>query len=46
MEGFRYVTIDYDIKKRTINKTGTKDPLICEKIKNELLFEEFDLDLM
>lgn len=46
MEGFRYVSQEYDIDQGKIvkNEELRQKPLMDETIKNELMFEEFDLD--
>lgn len=46
MEGFRYVSKEYDLEKGEIvrDEKLCGHPLIDETIKNELMFEEFDLD--
>ena len=46
LEGFRYVTTQYNVLNRKLESAKSTDININPKIKNELLFQEFDLDFM
>lgn len=44
MEGFTYVTNDYNIESRNIVKKQNPDVIMNPRIKNVLLFKEFEFD--
>lgn len=46
MEGFVYVTDEYDVDSGKISLKETKEPIMNETIKKNLLFIDFDFSLM
>jgi hypothetical protein len=43
MEGFRYVTTDYDITTESFKATQSQEPLMPAFIREKLMFDDFDL---
>jgi ribosome biogenesis SPOUT family RNA methylase Rps3 len=45
MDGFVYVTTNYDLATGKLNNSSTAEPIMSDTIKNTLLFVEFEFDL-
>lgn len=46
MEGFRYITTDYDVAGEFFREGDSKEPLMHPFIREKLMFDDFDLGEM